>query len=898
MAWIRTRTRLVLGGLFFALMLVYAGGNAYQTFATRRSSTGWVAAADAAGRVVVSEVNPRGPAAAALRQGDVVLEVEGRAAASPAQVYALLARPPGHDYEVRVERGGAALGFALRTTPVPAFTSTYYTLLVVVIPVIFIVTGLAVFALRPDDKQAVLLALMFGMFIPSDPGTFAGLPPPVVALLVAGGIVSCFFAAVFFHFFLVFPERSPLLKRLPRLERLLYVPQLALFVPFVAYTSLMQALAPEALQRGHRWLGVWGAAANVLLVAYVAAGVASLLLNYGQASRQSRRKMRVVVAGCVVGFVPSILMMAIYFYGPTRIDETLFRWLSAGSIIAFLVFPGAFAYAIVRHQVIPVHLIIRRGVRYVFVSQGSVVLEAVTVGVALTVFLNYVFTYLRPSSGLVIGVASGVFAVLVWNLTRAAHHRVIAPAIDRRFFRRAYNAQQMLSDLGQSLRLVTDLREVTQLVATRVQDAVQPENVSVFLRDDETGDYTCAISSHHVDAGRVTLTTGQDLVLPRGAFTVSRLAESPQPLDVDFRDPQSWATILLSAELELSVPRRRESETLREVNSSLLIPVATKSELLGVLSLGPRLGDLPYSREDRQVLMAVALQTAFAIDNARLLRRKVEEERLRREIDMATEVQRRLFPESPPRMATLELAGVCHPARGVGGDYYDFILLEGGRVGVAVADVAGKGISAALLMSTVQASLRSRADGVDDRLTDLVSTMNRLLKRSSGSASYASFFYALFDERTRALTYVNAGHNPPLLVRAARGVGDDGGDPSRATLPGGDGLGLALSGGPEPRASYLTRGGPVIGLFENFGYEQETIALGSGDLVVAYTDGVTEALNPRGEEFGEARLEGVVRSLADLPAGELMEQVIEHLRDWCQDAPQHDDVTLVVLKVK
>ena len=122
--------------------------------------------------------------------------------------------------------------------------------------------------------------------------------------------------------------------------------------------------------------------------------------------------------------------------------------------------------------------------------------------------------------------------------------------------------------------------------------------------------------------------------------------------------------------------RRRESETLRQINSSLLVPVATKSELLAVISVGPRLGDLPYSREDRQVLTAVALQMSFAVENALLLRRKVEEDRLRREVEMATEVQRRLFPERPPWLDSVELAGICLPARGVGGDYYDFILLD------------------------------------------------------------------------------------------------------------------------------------------------------------------------------------------------------------------------------
>src|SRR6185503_19099736 len=129
-----------------------------------------------------------------------------------------------------------------------------------------------------------------------------------------------------------------------------------------------------------------------------------------------------------------------------------------------------------------------------------------------------------------------------------------------------------------------------------------------------------------------------------------------------------------------------------------------------------------------------------------------------------------LFPESPPKMPSLELSGVCYPAGGVGGDYYDFIELDEEKLGIAVADVAGKGISAALLMCTVQASLRSQAPTVNGNLTELVSSMNRLLHVSTDSASYATFFYAQFDERSSLLTYVNAGHNPPILVRAAGGL--------------------------------------------------------------------------------------------------------------------------------
>jgi sigma-B regulation protein RsbU (phosphoserine phosphatase) len=345
--------------------------------------------------------------------------------------------------------------------------------------------------------------------------------------------------------------------------------------------------------------------------------------------------------------------------------------------------------------------------------------------------------------------------------------------------------------------------------------------------------------------------------------------------------------------------RRRENETLRRVRSALLLPVATKDHLLGIVSLGPRLGDLPFSRDDRQLLMAVALQMAFAIQNAELVQEIAIEERLRHELDIATTVQQRLFPESPPEMSSLELSGVCFPARGVGGDYYDFIELDQGKVGIAVADVAGKGISAALLMCTVQASLRSQAPTVNGNLTELVSSMNRLLHVSTDTSSYATFFYAQFDERTGLLTYVNAGHNPPMLVRAGRNVKAQGvgyGGPGRQGALRED---ESLRAGQEStEITLLTKGGPIIGAFSNCVYEQETIQMESGDLLVAYTDGVTEARDADDHEFGEARLREIIDSSAPLTAQQLSERIVESVREWCGDVPPHDDLTLVVMRVR
>jgi sigma-B regulation protein RsbU (phosphoserine phosphatase) len=225
--------------------------------------------------------------------------------------------------------------------------------------------------------------------------------------------------------------------------------------------------------------------------------------------------------------------------------------------------------------------------------------------------------------------------------------------------------------------------------------------------------------------------------------------------------------------------------------------------------------------------------------------------------------------------------------------------LDQGKVGIAVADVAGKGISAALLMCTVQASLRSQAPSVNGNLTELVSSMNRLLHVSTDASSYATFFYAQFDERTGLLTYVNAGHNPPMLVRASRSMKAQG----VGFAPGGR-VGLesvrdAVQHNPElSDVTLLTKGGPIIGAFNDCVYEQETIQMESGDVLVAYTDGVTEARNADDQEFGEASLQQIIDSLAHMPAQELSERIVESVREWCGDVPPHDDLTLVVMKVR
>lgn len=284
-----------------------------------------------------------------------------------------------------------------------------------------------------------------------------------------------------------------------------------------------------------------------------------------------------------------------------------------------------------------------------------------------------------------------------------------------------------------------------------------------------------------------------------------------------------------------------------------------------------------FSAHEKQLLRASADQFALMIENARLTDRVVEQETLRRDIALASDVLRRLLPDAPPRIECADFAAVSVPARRIGGDYYDFVELGDGRIGIALADVSGKGVAAALIMSVVQASLRIISSEGDVPPPRLVARMNEFVYRSTPGNKYATFFYAQLDAQRRQLRYVNAGHNAPYLLRAGR----------RSTVD-----------SASPEIEQLSVGGTVVGMFPEMEYEEATVELCPGDVHLAFTDGVPEAHNPENEEFGEERLQQLLRQTAHLPASEISARLSDEMKDWIRDAEQYDDLTFIVMKVR
>lgn len=359
--------------------------------------------------------------------------------------------------------------------------------------------------------------------------------------------------------------------------------------------------------------------------------------------------------------------------------------------------------------------------------------------------------------------------------------------------------------------------------------------------------------------------------IPEAGFLLNRLRFYSAPLSFSADD---LATALRWAR-EQNPQLVPELELLQTTGVRLASPLRTKNELIGLLLFGEPLERRVYGSAEKTLVAACADQLALTLENARLNERLLEQEKVRRDIALATEVQKRLLPESAPRLPGSSLDAFTLAARSVGGDYYDFLQFGEHRLGIALADIAGKGIAAALVMAVVQASLRILASENNITLPELAARMNRFLHRSTGSASYATFFYAQLDPHTHQLHYVNAGHNPPYLVRRV----NESGNASATSI------------------EELGAGGMIIGMFPSASYEESVVDLRAGDVLMAFTDGVPEALNPAEEEFGEERLKELLGRVAHLPVQDITANISQELRTWIGDAPQHDDITFVVLKV-
>jgi phosphoserine phosphatase RsbU/P len=303
----------------------------------------------------------------------------------------------------------------------------------------------------------------------------------------------------------------------------------------------------------------------------------------------------------------------------------------------------------------------------------------------------------------------------------------------------------------------------------------------------------------------------------------------------------------------------------QKVHTMMAAPLQTKDRIIGLIYLDSPFILREFTKDDLSLLTVMANVAAIRIENARLAEVETVERLMQRDLDQAADIQGRMLPDHAPIVPGAELAGFNLPCRTVGGDYYDFFPYPDGKVGLTLGDVSGKGMPASLMMAELHARVQVLAEDPGD-LGPFLVRLNKATCAKCPSNRFVTFFFCVLDPATGELSYANAGHNPPILVRA------------------------------DGAAEMLEGGGPVLGILATAHYSEMHAKLDSGDMLVLYSDGVTEANNPAFDEFDEERFIRVLKQHRDQPATAIVDAVTKALTEFCAGAPQADDITLAVAK--
>jgi sigma-B regulation protein RsbU (phosphoserine phosphatase) len=402
----------------------------------------------------------------------------------------------------------------------------------------------------------------------------------------------------------------------------------------------------------------------------------------------------------------------------------------------------------------------------------------------------------------------------------------------------------LISKISVALLDTATLNETLDQIVSMVFQAVPADRSMIMMRDEKSPDLKVAVARLRDRAGEV------------GEIRISRSV-----IDEVVTNGKS----VLTSDAQADPRFMGGTVMLQGVRSVLAVPLGVGEKVFGIVYADSPLAEGRFTEDHLKVLTTLASVAAIRVQNARLMEQQMERVRLERELQVASEIQQRFQPASAPIVAGYELQGISFPCYEIGGDYYDFIQRDNGKLIVALGDVSGKGPAAALLMSSLHAAVHAHSD-THESLTKMIGAVNRYLVDSTPANRFVTLFYAELDPKEGSLAFLNAGHNPPLIVHA---------------------------GGTMEQ---LAAGGLPLGIMANADFREGKTRLHPGDVLVIYSDGVSEAVNPKGEEFGPTRLYEVVARNLDASAAGIRDRIESALTKFCQGTPAADDITLVICK--
>ncbi|RMD93087.1 MAG: GAF domain-containing protein, partial [Calditrichaeota bacterium] len=456
----------------------------------------------------------------------------------------------------------------------------------------------------------------------------------------------------------------------------------------------------------------------------------------------------------------------------------------------------------------------------------------------------YLYNTAKRIAGSILGQNTGLIDILFLLIAMIAFQPLLnffETLLDRFFYRHGVDLRTSLQELSQEVLTIFDMNQLREKIVNALSETLLVEAVYLML-----------------PAGNDRLETelperpGEKAVLGTAGEFARFMKNEKRPA--------------LIGDILARLGDENERRNLRRMRSYLLVPLLHRDNLLGLLVLGRKINYAAFSYEEMNLLQRLADQLAISLENIQLYQEKLEMQRIEEEIGVAQEIQRTLLPREWPQSPDFEICAMNIPSKEVGGDFYDFVRFGEDRLGIAIGDVSGKGIPGAILMSNLQAAFRAYAFRYPSPKR-VVSQVNDHLALTTSPEKYVTFFYGVLEAKKRRFTFTNAGHNYPLLCREG------------CIMP-------------------IEEGDLIVGVRPGVEYRQRSLKLKPGDLILFYTDGLTEAFDKNEAFFGEERLVEMLKKHYTAPVEVLQKSIYHEVVNFCNNTSLHDDFTLVILRVK
>ncbi|MGE3727528.1 MAG: SpoIIE family protein phosphatase [Candidatus Sericytochromatia bacterium] len=820
---------------------------------------------------------------AGLKTYDRILKINGKTVMTPQEVQALVNQTPegqALSYTIRSkgEKATKELKIPVRKFSLEDFTRSF--LIIFIVGFLHILVGVVAYLIRPSSPAArahLYMTLCLGCVstLSSDFDSVMFYPRLwiVVASLTGGACI---------HLGLYFPQKKKIVQNKPWILAIPYGISLLFMGAWQATFRPMGYAGYEA--QNLLWMfDLYFEAYDFSILWSVGIGFLSLFILIGHSLWKSesliiRNQAKVALLGALVAYIPMTVFWMI-------LDQTLHISVSRDIAnicwILFIVFPLAIAYAIIKHKMFDIEFILKQSMTYtalVALLGGGYVL--------LATGLQQAFKPLMANSSeltsymLTTAVAIILFEPLKLN---------IRSFIDRKFFRSGYDFRTALSEFVDAARATIDRDELLPKLVDTIEKTIHPKHVMIFLKNPETNSLQQAYS-HGIDLKMkdeipmddVALMTAMGLMKRKSLTT--RLTGALSLAGIGQQGPvASPIPFLLAKRItgELIDPAVMES-----IRNSLTLPLTVKTrnaagayqdEILGLLTLGEKRSELEYTIEDRQLFQGIGQQLALTLHSSQLADEVAEKEAMKQTLLKARAIQRSMLPQNELELERFEITGWSESADETGGDYYDWYDLGAGKFMVGLGDVTGHGIDAAMIVSMAKSCLYNQAESDPDVpkvMAALNRTINEIAKYTERSnRKLMSFIYSWFDTETMTCHMASAGHWFPYLYRART---------------------EELTSFPEFKGAFPLGQRPP----DKFKCESYQVALEPGDILLYYTDGLHEAANTKGEEYGHERLEKMLRWYHELEAHELRDRLREDWERHIEGQGMDDDMTLVVVKVK